>query len=420
MPLVKDMVPEQNKVWKWCKWLLFLSALQSFGAWFFWQVPEVVGQLFTFALCAVVIFSCGKVSRRDYVWLFLYALAYLMKLFTQGIPNINGFLVLILHLFSIYVIFALPESYKHDLFLTFRKGLSSILLVSSLFWIIHLIGIETPHTIVQYGTLNEGGFQYEFSNYFFFLVPRTLASYFFPRFYSVFIEPGYLGCLLSLFLFLGKFKFSKGFFYNYVFLLSLFLTFSLAGWGLAFLAFLMRRLQSSNKKFVVLGLVFASFFSVKYVAQTVNDGNNLVNIMIFERLEFDETTGLAGNHRYSESLNDEFWNHFIYSDKLLFGGENAADYSSFYTGTNEVTAIAYIMKYGLISFIAMLLYFFYPTYSSKKRRFILFSLSLLFLLIFVQTIHFIHSLMYVSILVLGANELRIESETERMHLINKK
>ena len=401
------MTLQQDKIWPIGKWLLFLCSLQSFGAWFFWKIPEVYGLFFTFIASLTLIGGRTLSKSKNTNWFIIYAIAFLLTIFTQSLPNLNGLIAIFLKLFPLFLIFSLKEEYKHDLYVTFRKGLGVIFAVSVFFWVLYLIGISTPFSVVEYGSLDEGGYQYSYENHYLYLVNITSLYSLFPRFSCIFLEPGYTGCLLTVLLLSGRFKMNRANWENVVFLLSLVLTFSLAGWFLAVLSYFLLRLEDSQRKLLWLTGTLLGFGLFYYVVSVWNGGDNIVNMLIFNRLEFDSSTGIVGNHRFSESLNYEFWNHFIRSDRLLFGGVSAANYTDMYHASNEVTIVAYIMQYGLIATLFLVWYFFYPPLSKKRNRYAQFILSLIFFLIFAQTIHMTHSLMYIVLMVICSNEIML-------------
>ncbi len=401
--MVKSL--SNDSLWHLGKWVLFLCALQSFRAWFFWGIPEILAQIFTFLVCSVLSIGRQQSNKTNMRWFIIYAIAFLLTIFTQGMPNFNGLVSIFLRLYPLFFMFLLKKEYKHDLYIVFRKGLGVLFAVSAFFWLLYLFGMSLPYSVVEYGKLDEGGYQYMFENHYLYLVNITALFYLFPRFSCVFLEPGYTGCMLSILLYLGRFKFSKEYWENMVFLIALLLTFSLAGWGLTALAAFFLIVHKSKKRFLWLLVASIAFGLFYFVVTTWNNGDNIVNLLIFDRLEFDASSGIVGNHRYSESVNDEFWYHFIYSDKLLFGGVDPADYSEFYNSSNEVSAVAYIMRYGFIAFVFLVGYFFYPIFFLKRERFAALALSLIFFLIFAQTIHMTHSFMYVTLLILCVNEI---------------
>ena len=204
-----------------------------------------------------------------------------------------------------------------------------LLALGSFFWILHLVGFDLPSTEVTFGeTAGQSGMsdaQYYFSNHFLYLVNNSafvrwnadIPTFF--RFSSIFSEPGYLGIMLTFLLYINKFDMKDK--RNIVYLVSLALTLSLAGYIMALFAYTAHRLEQSKNRVAVLisiGIVLAIgyvFFS------NYNGGNNAVNDAIIARLKVEEDGNIAGNNRTSEALDKQF-EDFLTSTDLFFGVPN--------------------------------------------------------------------------------------------------
>lgn len=395
-----------DKLWRFCRWLLFFAALQSFGAWFFAIIPPTISYLVTFLVCSLLMFGKKRTESYYVPWLIIYAIAFLLTVFTQNTANIFGLVEMFLRLFSVGFVFLLKPEYKHDFLQVFRKGFFILCCVSLLFWVLHLIGVGLPHTTFVFGLKGDGEYQYVFDNYYFFvtLSQHSLFGSIFPRFQGVFLEPGYLGCVMSVFLYIDKYRLKKNR-ESIVFFIVLFFTFSLAGWLLTLLGFVLVKIKDSEKRLLWMALIALFVFGVNIAAKTYNGGNNIINVYIIERLQTDETKGIVGNTRLSESVQRAFWDDFIFSNSLWFGGVEASSYTDFTHESNEVTAYTYIMQYGLVAFVFLLWYYLFPVFKNKKNRYSLFSLSIIFILVFAQTIHMTHSFMYVFLFIMCVNEI---------------
>lgn len=213
-----------------------------------------------------------------------------------------------------------------DLLESFQKILYPLLAFGAVFWILHLVGYDLPSTEVTFGTaLDSKGnveAQYYFSNHYLYLVSENwfmrsdgdIPSFF--RFSSIFSEPGYLGIMLAFLLFINKFNLRGR--RNIVYIVSLILTLSLAGFVMALFAYVANRLKLSKNRVVTLAGIGVSVILAYSFFSNYNDGNNVINEAIISRLEVDEEKGIAGNNRTSEALDDQFtalWS----SSELLFG-----------------------------------------------------------------------------------------------------
>lgn len=386
------------------KLILFLCSLQSFACWMFWGVSNLVFSVVLFIVSFAVISVRGLTLRTGVIlgWFIVYILSFML---TQN-NNLLGWLSFLMIAFNIYVLFVLNVERKHECYLYFRKGLAIIIGISCFGWLLYLLGVPLPHSYSGYGTSDISNYQYEFDNYYFFLLNRnTLFRYILPRFSSVFLEPGYLGCLMSVLLYADSFKLGKGHRENIVFLIALIMSFSLAGWLFAIMGLILSKISTSSKRIIWLVLFVIAIPTSSNFFRSYNKGNNIVNKAILLRLEYDSgAKTIAGYNRSSESIDYYFWNSFLYSDDLLWGDNNLLNKKSS-NAENEVSWIGYIINYGLIAYILFSLYFFFPFLFDKKNRFFKFCIGLLFFMIFSQTVPMAHSLMYVSLLVLSIGHM---------------
>ena len=72
-----------------------------------------------------------------------------------------------------------------------------------------------------------------------------------------------------------------------------------------------------NKKAFDISVIILVFLIIDISFSQYNNGNNIVNNLIIERLRIEDQS-LAGDTRYSE-LMDSYYNEFIYSDKVFTG-----------------------------------------------------------------------------------------------------
>lgn len=377
---------EKSKIWLLYKWILFIGSLYSFKAYFFWGIPDVIVQLIFIAsgiLTYMFIPYLFSVGKKKIVWFLLLLLA---SILTSTHMNLNGMINSVLRIIPLFFIIALKSRYKKDLFLSIRLWFAIFLSVSLVGWILYLSNINFSYSIVYYGKI-DGLYQYIFKNYYLFLVNLN-SIYDYYRFSSVFLEPGYLGCLLSVFLFLGQYKWNK---INIVFLICLLFTFSLAGWLITTFIYLLCRLKKS-----ILWLISIVLFAllITNFVKSYNQGDNWLNNAIFARLEYDEGKGIRGYNRSNEYTDKWFWDQFVHSKDLFWGRGSAFEFSS-------TDWKVYIVLYGLFSLIAYLVYLLFPLFSSQYNKYRLVLFSLIYLLIFAQTIHGIFWFFYLFMYILG-------------------
>ena len=212
--------------------------------------------------------------------------------------------------------------------------------------------------------------QYYFKNYFVFLVPEVDMTYYFPRFQSVFLEPGHLGMISSFILYVQRFNLKK--WYNVAILISALFSFSLAAYVLLFVGLIM--FVYIKKKILIL------FVSILFIMSTslliiYNWGrDSMFNELIVERLKYDNGD-IAGNNRFSDDFERDY-NTKIETVNKWFGWQ--PDFS-IYKGGNAGYK-RYISNYGIVGvFIVFFLYLSFCRGYSKKSLSILALFSLAFI-----------------------------------------
>ena len=386
--------------WWLYKVFIFLLMLVSFHAWMFWKWNANVYFWIIAFFISIVFYAINHKHyynrRRHYLlrWFLLLQISLIVS--AIGL-NINGILTVIIPSWALFSVIMLNDESKRDLFDTIFIFISVALLVSVSAWILFIVGIRFPYEMVSYGVDD----LYYFMNYRFFLINTTMGDSLssFVRFCSIFLEPGYLGCMISLLLFARKFKMD---FWAGILLLVEFLTFSLAGWLILLICYIVYKGLSSKRFIVTLIVGLTVFIGIWIVAKNYNGGNNLVYSAFFERLEFDsDTNTISGYDRSTAETDEWFWKTFIKSPDIIFGAPSAADVLKI----NDNDWKAYIVSHGLVGFSLFLIFVFYPflvtSKKAKERRKMLFFLGVSFFLIFAQTIHLIFSIMYLTIFVLG-------------------
>ena len=380
-------------IWRLYKLFIFLAMLASFKAWFFWglELKYLGGGALVVSTLVYFIIPQAYGKTIEIRWLLLLLLCFVFGFIIFGPLSVIGQSMNVL---SLAFVLLLKPSFREDLLTTIRCYLAFLLAVSAIGWILKIIGISTPYTMIELGELEDGRAQYIYENHFIYLVNVTrFDDILLPRFCSVFIEPGYLGCLTALILNISNYKMDK---VNVIYCISLFLTLSLAGYILFVLGFIIStRKKMKNYYFVGISI----FLLVVYVSIQNID---ILNIAISQRLEFRDGY-MSGYNRSQDYDNAWFWNRFIGSDQLWLGTKKAP------ISDNNVDWKYYIVSHGLISFIFFVLFLLYPTQTGKKRKECLY-LSLIYFLIFSQTIYMAHSLMYMILYVLGISQLKIQRE----------
>lgn len=396
----------KSNTWILYKFFILILMLASFYLWVFWDLNANmffwIVAFFVSLIFYVVFPNRYSMNGSNNIWFITLIISLLL---TSLNMNIFGSISKIIPCLSAFFILHLKIERKEDLLDTVLFSIAIIFLISSIAWFFHLIGIDLPYYMLEYGNVgNSDEALYMFENHYLYLIDTGFmggfSDSFIPRFRSVFIEPGYVGCLCSVILYVRQYKMDK---MGWIYLITLILTFSLAGWLISVVGYFYSRIITSRHRMELL-LAILIFVITYTVVKNYNGGNNIVNVTIIERLEWDETTGaIAGYNRSSESVSQWFWKSFVNSSEVWFGAENPSDKLNW----NDIDWKAYIIRYGIVGLMAYLLYLFYPIIYLRENKLRCIGLFLIYVMIFAQTSIVIHSFMYVIFFILGMSHLKL-------------
>ena len=265
--------------------------------------------------------------------------------------NVNGYIVNLFHIGIFFSIFRLKTE-KFGAMMTFLCRTMGILLsVSIPAFLLYLVGFPFVGVDAAFGDD-----VYSYTNYFLFMIDDRSLWEFFPRFSSVFLEPGHLGTTAALLLSTQFGKWKK--WYNVVILVALLLSFSLAAYVIyvvvIFLKLWVQRKQFIGKLVMMVGLiaaiVTASFF--------YNNGENLLHDLLLIRLEMEDGE-LAGNNRVTGDFDTDF-EKLCGSTDIIFGKKReTVDFGN--SGYK-----VFIYENGIVGTLLMLI--FYITSLGKIRN----------------------------------------------------
>ena len=187
-----------------------------------------------------------------------------------------------------------PYPYLKDLLHFVTKWLAILLIPALLlYWVSLFI------TLPNFGTLRHPNYE-PYTNYFFYI--KTTFDYgMFERFNAFFLEPGHLALLCTFIIMANRYKF-KSCPWLWILLVSIIFSFSLAGYVLVAIGFLLVNVNSIGKFLITIGL--AATFVIGVLSW--NGGNNPLNDLIISRLEYDDTTGIKGNNRFFNNTDYEY------------------------------------------------------------------------------------------------------------------
>lgn len=361
---------------------VFLEMISGAYPWFFWNLNTN----YLFVLCTIVSLFYLKKNRLNLNIKSSYGLGFAL-LFISTLLNVDTVSIneRVYQICSFIPMLAVVSDKKHgkEIYETIAKWLSFILVPSMLLHVLFLAIGFPPSMIIVNDAVPDS---YVYFNYF-ILVKNIMMSDYQIRFCSIFLEPGYLGTMLSFLLYVGRFDFKKK--YNIVFLLALILTLSLAGFVIAALAWVLIKLQEgkSIKRLVqiacILGIVY-------YGGINFNGGNNVLNEQILSRLQYDKDKGISGNNRASH-MAEAYFDYYMQTGEILFGvgrqqvrkinggGAAGVDFNDQIRGAGY---IIFFITYGIIE--AIVIFFGYLMFVRKTDKKYGYGFLLLIVVTFVQ------------------------------------
>ena len=395
---VPALSQREKILWKIYRWSVVLLAFQAFHCVYFLNINTYVFHIGIFAVLTFVnVATTSFLSYNKRVTQWICVLIIFLAL--CGINKLTVFFGTLIQLLPCIFIFYLKKDFKIDLLRFFIKIFSVFVFVTALAWTLYLFGIEFPNIAsISYDS-------YFFFFYIFYVVRNVDWIVKYPRFSSVFLEPGYLGSFIALLLYASQYRVSKGP-YKYFMLYSLLLTFSLAAYLLLLFSFFFTRFYESKHKIVFISIVAICLTGVFLFTKSYKEGDNMLNVLILERLQGDDEGGIAGNNRSTAAFKDWFKRDFVRSTSLFLGTEQSLNYMG--EGSGSVGVDAFIARFGVISLLFYILFLFLPCHNYRQIL-----LSLLYLLNFIQTSFTWYWFNYLLIFVLAMNAYDTYCLTDR-------
>lgn len=349
---------------------IFVQICMGAHAWFVWDIENGTASQVTLIICAVIAFlykqSWNITLKNNNVTssvLVLFALAYICT-FKLSIPFFIG---LALRIYPLWVLLSCRDI--NNILNWITKGFVYILVPGML---LHLLLIFTPGfpgIPIQYHDSLSG----YFLNYGVLLKPLYAYSESLQyRFYSVFLEPGYLGTLVAFLLYANQYNFKTK--SGKILLIAELLSMSLAGYVTAFAGYIIYKYsQHMPIKNYVLALILLTI--AYYGAGFINNGDNVINHLIVERLQSDEEKGFVGNNRTGEAA-DYYYEQVISSEKILFGlGADGVARINGNDGTvDKATKIhgagykIFIITHGIVATLAFFIFYIVAAVKLGRRN----------------------------------------------------
>ncbi len=322
-------------------------AIVSLGPWFVW------GRSFHVIFAALFMMLRLPLIKRHYsrreLWV-LYSLVpfaffyskFVLDPLGQSLQRLLGLVMPIV--FPILFSHAERQRFLRWLINTF----SIMLLVSIIGFAIRTFIVELPHSEI----IHPNPFYPPFKNYYFFTVLHDFGPL--TRFTSMITEPGHVGMTAALLLFVNGYSWRK--WQNVVMSIAMFWSMSLAGFVLfalgLFLYFILTR-KSIIHGMIRVFIPLVAVISIGIIFYSP-DNNDIVSLYILSRLTVDENKGISGNNRNTASFNREF-DRFLESDDML-QGLSSEQLKEKFSGTANSSYKVFIMTYGMLSFLCLLLF----------------------------------------------------------------
>lgn len=310
-----------------------------------WLIWDYYYNILTFlVLVLMFIVFRKKFTFRHHVIFFLYLVSFLYfgVYHNFSTVRISSFVTLL----TILVIFNVDAIDFNKGLIILRDLLFYVVFISLCAWFLNgIFNFYSPISTLTYGEGKGDDGATVIDNYLFYIQE---ANSLFPRFYSVFDEPGMLG-VLSAFILLG-FKNNISNFRNFIIFLGGFFSFSLAFYSLFIISSIVINLK--NIKYLIYS--FLIIFSIVLFIFYLDFMNYSLNFLIFGRISNFSDYGIE--QRMSDSLN-VYYSNYIFSPTSIFGkGTEFFKYNS-----NLLSGQGYkifIIEYGFFGiFLILLLYF---------------------------------------------------------------
>lgn len=328
--------------------------LCSMKPWFVWDNPAILYILIIFFILTRLPFA-RRINKNHCVLLILCFILYTVV----DVPHINDAKRFVEYIFRHFIctslVILLLSEEKASLVKIFINFYAGVLLFSTIIYVLVILGMPIYSYQVS---INDPYYSWGFSNSLFLILPIT--SFPFPRFQSIFLEPGHLGMISSLMLYMIRYNMRS--WQGIIIFLSSLLSMSLAAYMLLFLGMVIYKLSFGNllKTITFLLMILMTctmaynFFPNSYFSQA-----------ILLRLEYDEDKGFKGNNRISEDFEYYYNNKFYKTEHVLLGigGDNISTISG--EGGNSSYKV-FIVQYGILGLVVLSVFFFVIVWYSKS------------------------------------------------------
>lgn len=281
--------------------LVLFLVFYNFKAWMF-VGGSVSWSFYVAPLLILLSLSNTKLFSFTNEKIIFIVLSFVVFGYERGLHDFGGVIGAVFDMTALYVIVLLNEKNRCKLLDWFDKIMLPITAVSVVWWILYLLHVPLPHHDFDWIISEES--YYHFENYYLFLFcVQDAVINIFPRFSSIFYEPGYSAIILVFLLLYHKFDFHKR--AVQIYSVALFFTFSLSGFVMFFLMWGGFSLCKSAKGIPYILCLIVLLYGGQVFFKDYNNGDNPVNELILARLEIEDGN-IAGYNRTGKTFDDDF------------------------------------------------------------------------------------------------------------------
>lgn len=301
----------------------------------------------------------SKFSFSIAFWTLLFAYIYIIK--SSNLRTTIGSCITLFY--PIVVLLSMSKDDKYYAFNLFFNLFCITIFISLIFYFLVILGFPLLHGKLYHPSFD--GYAY-FENYYFLIFVYDPRSAIFPRFQSVFTEPGHVGMYCAFFLFANKYD--KKDRRTWILITSLIFSLSLAAYVLLILGVgLFIFMKSPHKTKICLFLLFffiCSFFSMKVYYENYPETvfSKWVLARVFNEKMSDMKLSEALKNRSSEKFKKEFAAQKENTTDYLLG--KGAAYFAEHIGAGTASAEVFIFQNGLLGVFVLSLFYLYICSSS--------------------------------------------------------
>lgn len=341
--------------------LACILAICSAKPWFSWGFDVLLYLGIVFDLCGLILLFHQTYFKSTIlnILIFFVVSIPILKIGLDPINLVFRGIIKIVIPFIIILLFNL--NLKKNLLVLVIKVYSIIIFVSLIGFTLFLLGLKLPYSYIE----NSNPYYDNFVNYYFFIEENSF--HFFHRFNSIFTEPGHVGMINAILLYINGFSLKK--WENITLTLGLVLSFSLAGYMLYLIGILLFLLSTSKNIKFLLFRIFCSviLLSIGIAAITYYaPQDNIFTSLILDRISFNESGEFSGNNRTTLNFDRNYTQYK--NTREFYSGLSSKDFGDHFNGTPNSSVTSFIYENGILSliftFIFLLFYTF--TYYSKQ------------------------------------------------------